>query len=76
VFAARLDPELLKAFKAAQRSRRCEVRGLRRSPRLRGSTTQRQPGGGRGELVVALLFYLTRGSQFGGKYLQDRQAEI
>jgi len=46
VFAASLNPELLKAFKAEQRSKRCKVRGLRRSPRLRGSTTRRQPGEG------------------------------
>jgi len=35
LFAASIDPESLKAFKAAQRSRRREVRGLRRSARLR-----------------------------------------
>jgi len=39
--AASLNPELLRAFKAAQRSTRCKVRGLRRSSRLRGSTTRR-----------------------------------
>jgi hypothetical protein len=40
VFAASIDRERQKAFKAAQRSRRRGVRGLRQGPPFRWSTTQ------------------------------------
>jgi hypothetical protein len=57
MFAAGIDPELQKAFKAAQRSRRREVRRLKAksTPQEHDVTERRMARGG--EKVVILTFF-------------------
>jgi hypothetical protein len=60
MFAASLDPKLLRAFKATQRPRRCEVRRLRRSPRLRGGHDATATGWGMAEGVSGVVTVINR----------------